>query len=386
MTEAACVRVELASGGYDVIVGRGLLADAGKLVSRVDSFRRVHVLEDAGVPEVVRRAMAASLPGAVSRSSHPVSEDAKSLATLEGMLVALAEAQLERTDLVVALGGGILGDVAGLAAGLHRRGVRVAQCPTTLLAMVDASVGGKTGLNLRATIDGTSVLLKNAVGVFHQPAIVIADVDVLASLPERDLRGGLAECIKHAVIAGEGGEGLLDVRRLTAVLPKVLSRDPHVLTELVHTSVALKASVVAGDERETAFGTTPGRRALNLGHTFAHAIEACDWTRVEVDGGLSHPTHGEAVGLGLIAAARLAELATGLGGTLRGSVERAVAAAGLPTRLACSADVAALLAAMRQDKKASSGRLRLVVPGADGVSMLDDPGDAQLAAAWSAIA
>ena len=385
MTGSACVRVELASGGYDVLVGRGPLGDLGSLLCRIGSFTRVHILEDAGVPVWLRDAAAASLAGVATRSCYSLDESTKSLATLERMLIELAEAQIERTDLVVALGGGILGDVAGLAAGLHRRGVRVAQCPTTLLAMVDASVGGKTGVNLPASINGAGVLLKNAVGVFHQPAIVIADVDALASLPERDLRSGLAECIKHAVISGRDGKGLLNLERLTAALPTVLRRDSELLADLVRSSVGLKASVVAGDERETAAGSTAGRRALNLGHTFAHAIEACDWTRVEVDGALSHPTHGEAVGLGLVAAAQLAGVVSNGDVRVLERVKRAIAEAGLPTRLAGGADFGSLVAAMRHDKKASSGRLRLVIPTDDGVAMLDDPGDGPLIEAWTAV-
>jgi 3-dehydroquinate synthetase len=224
------------------------------------------------------------------------------------MLGDLALAELERSDLVVAMGGGILGDVAGFAAGLHRRGVRIVQCPTTLLAMVDASVGGKTGVNLRAGIDGSPVLLKNAVGVFHQPSLVVADVDALASLEPRELRCGLAECIKHAAISGGSGQDLLSLAGLTDAMPRLLLGDAEVLASLVEQNVGLKARVVAGDERELAIGSTPGRRALNLGHTFAHAIEGCEGTRVEVGGSNQHPKHGEAVGIGLIAAARLAEL------------------------------------------------------------------------------
>ncbi len=382
-----CVRVALADGGYDVRVGRRLLGRLGEVCGDAGiEARRVHIFEDTGVPRERRDATAASLAHAhITRTEFRLDETSKSIATLERALVALAEAQLERSDLVVALGGGILGDVAGLAAGLHRRGVRVVQCPTTLLAMVDASVGGKTGVNLRASIDGSAVLLKNAAGVFHQPSLVVADVDALASLPPRELRGGLAECIKHAVISGEGGRGVLSLAGLNDALPRLLAGDADLLASLVERNVELKAGVVAGDERETATGSTPGRRALNLGHTFAHAIEGCDSTRVTIDGQRTHPRHGEAVGLGLIAAARLAEV-VGMGSLgLREAIEGTVRAAGLPPRLDSAPGEAVLIAAMRQDKKASGGRLRLVLPTSSGVTMLVDPGDEALAEAWRSV-
>jgi 3-dehydroquinate synthase len=383
----ARVRVALAEAGYDVVVGRGLIASLGALCAAAGLRpTRVHVFEDVGVSERVRNAAVESLEARhVTRSEHRLAERTKSIVTLEDMLVSLAQAKVERSDLVVSLGGGVLGDVAGLAAGLHRRGVRVVQCPTTLLAMVDASVGGKTGVNLRASIDDTPVLLKNAVGVFHQPSLVVADVDVLESLPPRELRCGLAECIKHAVIAGPTGWGMLDLARLAGAMPALLGGDRTAMVRLVEQNVQLKAGVVEGDEREMASGDAPGRRALNLGHTFAHAIEACESTRVVVEGEPRHPQHGEAVGLGLIAAAALGEHAGALSAERRGAMTRAISAAGLPTTLQRGVDAATLISAMRQDKKASGGRLRLVMPTSQGVSMLDDPGDATLTRAWSAV-
>jgi len=383
-TPPASVRVALPEGGYFALTGRGLCPRLGDLVRHSGiKVARVHVFEDSGVPRTLRDAAVASFEiRKITRSEFRLNESSKSLATLEQMLVDLAEAGLERTDLVVALGGGILGDVAGLAAGLHRRGVRVVQCPTTLLSMVDASVGGKTAVNLQAGIEGLSVLLKNAVGVFHQPSLVVADVDALASLDSREVRCGLAECIKHAAIAGSAGDGLLSLRNLTESMPRLLARETDLLTSLVTQSVELKAGIVASDERETATGTTPGRRALNLGHTFAHAIEGCETTRVEVDGSRLHPKHGEAVGLGLIAAARLAEVLGVCPKSVRTAIEACVRAAGLPTKLSEAPSDATLIAAMKQDKKAGAGRLHLVLPTADGVMMRDDLGESDLASAW----
>lgn len=385
MTAPARVRVELAEGGYDVHVGLGLLGGLGGLLGHLGPCRRVHLFEDARVPMAVRERAAGSIDARVTRGEYGLDESTKTLATLERMLQELASAGLERSDLVVVVGGGILGDVAGLAAGLHRRGVGVVQCPTTLLAMVDASVGGKTGVNLPAEVGGERVLLKNAVGVFHQPRLVVADIDALASLPEREFRGGLAECIKHAVIAGKDAAGVLDLATLANRLPMGPATDGRVLASLVGENVGLKASVVAGDERELARGAAPGRRALNLGHTFAHAIEGCDGVRVRVDGQPVRPSHGEAVGLGLIASAWLGE---GVGLSPPGMAERiahVVAQAGLPVRLAEAPGVGALLSAMRQDKKSVGGVLRLVIPTREGVSMLDDPGDSALCGAWGRV-
>ncbi|OAB55260.1 hypothetical protein AY599_23515 [Leptolyngbya valderiana BDU 20041] len=381
------VHVSTAGDGYDVLVGRGLLVELGGCCHEAGlNSQRIHVFEDAGVPEKTREVAAGSLGSAtVTRTVLRLDEGSKTIATLERMLVEMAGASLERSDLVVVVGGGILGDVGGLAASLHRRGVRVVQCPTTLLAMVDASVGGKTAVNLRAEISGEGMLLKNAVGAFHQPSLVVADVDALQSLPPRHLRGGLAECIKHAVIAGERGEGLLHLEQLLSAMPTLLAGDPEALVSLVRASVELKAGVVAGDERELATGANAGRRALNLGHTFAHAIEGCGQTRVLVDGHEVHPEHGEAVGLGLIAAAVLAE-ELGLGSAdLTDAIRRTVASAGLPDRLSSGPSVKTLMAAMRQDKKASGGQLRLVLPTPAGVAMRDDPGDEPLSRAWRAL-
>lgn len=383
----APVRVPLADGGYDVLAGQGVLPSLGDACARAGlTPRRLHLFEDASVPERLRDAVAASFADAqVTRSRLRLDEPSKSIATLERMLVDLAEASIERTDLVVALGGGIVGDVAGLAAALHRRGVPVVQCPTTLLAMVDASVGGKTAVNLRASIGGSPVLLKNGVGAFHQPSLVVADVDALPSLDPRQLRCGLAECIKHAIIAGRNGRGMLSLDGLASSLGDLLDGDAGALVSLVRQNVELKARIVSDDEKELARGDTAGRRALNLGHTFAHAIEGCESTRVDVGGVQDHPQHGEAVGLGLIATASFSE-AVGLAPSeLMASIRGVLEAAGLPTRLSKAPATAELIGAMRQDKKAVDGDLRLVLPTASGVRMHDGPGTELLERAWLAI-
>jgi len=386
MSRPEPVRVSLGERSYDVLVGRDLFGSLCQFVHDIRIPQRVHIFEDGGLPLSVREAASASFERVqVSRSVYQLDESTKSLATLHRMLVDLAEAQLERTDVVIALGGGILGDVAGLAGGLHRRGVSVVQCPTTLLSMVDASVGGKTGVNMDATINGAPVMLKNAAGLFHQPVLVVADVNVMDTLPQRERRCGLAECIKHSLIAGRKATEALRLDAAKASMRAVLEGDWSSVAGYVRENVALKAQVVAADEHESAEGDRPGRRALNLGHTFAHAIEACGQTRVDVDGQPLHPAHGEAVGLGLLAAARLAEVCLNVCDELRATVQNALSSVGLPTRLVQSPEPAELIAAMRQDKKARSGQLRLVLPIADGVIMMDDPGDEALQRAWTAI-
>jgi 3-dehydroquinate synthase len=350
----------------------------------------VLVVADAGVADAARGAVAEEMGRLVDAARdrvamHVVSptEQGKSLETLQHVLLACARARLDRGDLVVALGGGIVGDVAGFAAATYRRGLRWVNCPTTLLSMVDASVGGKTGVNLAIGKDprdpGSFDLLKNMVGAFHQPTLVVADCDVLASLPERVFRAGLGECVKHAMIAesvlGEGGRG--ERARLEARLPGVLAREAGAIADLVAWNVALKARVVEGDPFEEASDEAGGRALLNLGHTFGHAIEAT------VDGGLIE--HGQAVALGLIAAAATSEA---LGLVDRGLVEetrRLVRAAGLETRAALG-PISILMSAMGHDKKVIGGRRRLVLPtGREAARIVVDPREDAVAEGWRAI-
>src|SRR5690606_10355905 len=269
----------------------------------------------------------------------PPGEGSKSFAELERVLDRMAAFGLDRTDVVVALGGGVVGDLAGLAAALYMRGIDFVQVPTTLLAQVDSSVGGKTAID---TPRG-----KNLIGAFHQPRLVVADIDVLATLPGRQLRSGWAEVLKHGLIcdaaffdwlAGEGAVGAAGDR---AALERGVVR-----------SVEIKSAVVSEDEKEA------GRRALlNLGHTFGHALEA------ELDFDEARLTHGEAVALGCALAFRFSA-AQGL--CLAAEAERVgqtIAAAGLPTRLAQAGGlrVDGLLKRMAGDKKAEGGRLALVL-------------------------
>ena len=326
---------------YEVLVGDGLLATLGAHAKALKPTR-VAVVTDSNVSELHADAALASLANAgiqAERIVVPAGEASKSFAQLDHVLDQLIAQGLDRRSLVVALGGGVIGDLAGLAAALFMRGIDFIQVPTTLLAQVDSSVGGKTAID---TPRG-----KNLIGAFHQPRLVLADIEVLKTLPVRQVRSGWAEILKHGLIcdpayfewlAGEGAVGA--------------SGDAAALTRAVVRSVEIKAQVVGEDEKEA------DRRALlNLGHTFGHALEV----EVGFDDTL---THGEAVAVGCAMALRYSAL-TGL--CSQADAERAeqgIRAAGLPTRLSdivYSFDAAVLLERMLGDKKAEGGKLTLVL-------------------------
>jgi 3-dehydroquinate synthase len=333
------------SGGafaaYDVVVGRGLLAQAGGRIAPLAKGRTV-IVTDETVAAIHGAALAESLAAAgvnTQTVAVPAGEGSKSFAQLERVLDRLLEIGLDRKDVVIALGGGVVGDLAGLAAALYMRGIDFVQVPTTLLAQVDSSVGGKTAID---TPRG-----KNLVGAFHQPRLVLADIDVLATLPARQVRSGWAEVLKHGLIcdaaffdwlAGEGAEGA--------------SGDPAALERAVIRSVEIKSAVVGEDEKEA------GRRALlEPGHTFGHAVET------EVGFDEDALAHGEAVALGCCMAFRYSAREGLCSAADVARVEAVVAAAGLPTRLAQAGAFAAdrLLALMAGDKKAEGGALTLIL-------------------------
>ncbi|MBW3578283.1 MAG: 3-dehydroquinate synthase [Actinobacteria bacterium] len=327
----ATVRVDLGARGYDVSVGRAILHEVGAVATGLDGARRAVIVTQPRVARHYADPVRAALAGAGLEVHTAVVDDgeqAKSLATLGRLYTELARLPLGRRDVVVALGGGVVGDLAGFLAATWHRGVAVIQVPTTLLAQVDAAVGGKTAINLT---EG-----KNLVGAFHQPVAVVADVATLATLPPRELAAGLAEVAKYGLIRDPTILELLEADPDAA-----LAGDPDLLGELVRRSVAVKAAVVAADEREA-----DERAHLNLGHTYGHAVEAVT--------GYRRYLHGEAVALGTCVALRLGCL---LDLTPRQLVDRAEAVLdrlGLPTR-APQLDRAAVWAAMGRDKKAVGG-------------------------------
>lgn len=382
----------LGTRAYSVLIEPGALRRLGEIVAKLlPSAARAFVVADEGLPAEAGPNAVTSLKNAglaaIIRSLRP-SERVKSLETVGALLVDLTRSKHERGEPVIALGGGIVGDVAGFAAGVYRRGVPVVQCPTTLLAMVDASVGGKTGVNVDiGGATGTEDLKKNMAGVFHQPIAVVADVSVLAWLPDRHFRSGLAECIKHAMIGADWGDaGLWDWTVVN--LDRVLLRDPATLVELVARNVSVKAAVVKADEREEAENAAGGRALLNLGHTFAHAIETLPFLSPDGDPTNAPLQHGEAVGLGLVAAAIAAESMNpalkrdGIAGAVVGMLGRS----GLPTRVAGLPPTERVMEAMAYDKKASGGVMRVVLPTARGrVRVVENPPTSAVAAGIDAL-
>lgn len=389
-TRTETVRIELGERSYDVVVGDGVLASLGERVRAAVGGARAYVVVDANLPsETVSIATDALCAHGYEVSSSTVNalEANKTIATVDRLLHDVAETRHERTDPVIALGGGIVGDVVGFVASSYKRGVPVVQCPTTLLSMVDASVGGKTGVNL-ATRTG---LKKNLVGAFWQPSLVLADVRTLASLEARDLAAGLGECVKHGMIASsDGGPGEVSAGTLFAETGercvRVRMGGFDELVDLVAKNVRVKAAFVAGDEREMAPSSVGGRALLNLGHTFAHAIETIEHLSPDGDPDKAPLRHGEAVGLGLVAATGVAVsmglVDDGFAHDVRVAVERM----GIESRLMGLPKDEDLLERMMHDKKVAAGRLRLVLPVGPGrCRVVEAPTAEAVGAGWDAI-
>lgn len=355
------VRVSPASGAYDIVIGARVLDGLGERAASVTASRRAFVIHDAALPDAVIERALASLESAgfdAATSALAADERRKSIDTVSRLLHECALASLDRHDPIIALGGGLTGDVAGFVAATYKRGCPVIQCPTTLLAMVDAAVGGKTGVNLLLP-DG---LRKNLVGAFHQPRLVLADLSTLETLPDRELRAGLGECLKHGLIARPVDPELWSWT--AANLQGVFGRNAAVLAKLVERNVRVKAHYVAADEREIDAASAASRMMLNLGHTFAHALEALPGLAPP---GMrpadpAHLLHGEAVAYGLIAAAAASRSLNMLSAAYQAAIVRAVGSVGLRVPISGALSVARAMEVMRHDKKAASGRLRLVLP------------------------
>ncbi|MBO1076300.1 3-dehydroquinate synthase [Roseomonas marmotae] len=342
--------VALGQRSYDVVVGEDLLARAGMLMAPVLPARRVAIVSDAHVAPLHLATLREGLEAAEfeirATIGVPPGEGSKSLESFGQVLETLLAAGIDRRTTVIALGGGVVGDLAGFVAASALRGLPFVQIPTTLLAQVDSSVGGKTGINLKAG--------KNLAGAFHQPAVVLADTGTLATLPARELRAGYAEVAKHGLLQGP----LWDWCEAHGA--RAVAGEADALRHAVLESCRLKSAVVAADEREES--AEGGRALLNLGHTFGHALEAeCGY-----DGTL---LHGEAVAIGLGLAARLSARLGHCDAGLPGRVEAHIAAVGLPARirdLPRGFTVEALMGRMRKDKKVRDGALRFVLLRAPG--------------------
>lgn len=381
--EPQVVRVESASAAYDVRVGAGQLADAGPTIrTLLPRARRAVLIADNALPPILAESVAIAL-GAAGLETRALSafagEEHKTLDQAAGLLAAMEQHNLQRSDAVIALGGGSVGDLAGFCAGIHRRGVAFINCPTTLLGMVDAAIGGKTGVNIRTVDrDGKPVLSKNAAGTFHHPALVIADTATLDSLPQREFRAGLAECVKHALIAATPLPESPPLPSETPDALLALAMNPRErLTTFIARQVAIKARFVRIDERETMSDAEGGRALLNLGHTFAHAIETLPGIGL---------LHGEAVALGLVAAAHAGVALRTTDAALPGRVTAVLRAVGLPTSESRLPAAAELIERMTRDKKGLSGAVRVIVPEILGTArVVRDPPIAAIEAGWAAI-
>lgn len=349
--------VSLGDRAYPVRIGAGMAAAAVAAAAEARAAgARVLTVTSPGVRQALPATGAALAAHGPLHVTAADGETAKSAAELARLWDALAEAGLGRDGLVIALGGGVIGDLAGFAAASYLRGIRFIQVPTTLLAMVDSSVGGKTGINLARG--------KNLVGAFAQPAAVLADTDLLRTLPEREFAAGMAEVVKYALL---GDAGLLAELEAAGRL----RWDHPALPGVIRRCVRMKADIVAGDERETA--REGGRALLNLGHTFGHAIEAV--------AGYGAYLHGEAVAIGLGLAAALSRDLGRISPADAARVAAAVAAQGLPTRLREPLPADALLAAMRHDKKNRAGKIRFVLLDGLGAAATADGVDESAARA-----
>ncbi|HEX8872876.1 MAG TPA: 3-dehydroquinate synthase [Candidatus Acidoferrum sp.] len=342
------IAVRSSGGSYEIVCRRALLARTAEYIAPLGKFSSVHVISSPRVWRVLGKRVLRSFTGRSRPLVHLFddAEAAKSLSSVEALARKLVRGGADRKALLVAVGGGVVGDVAGFVAASYLRGIALVQIPTTLVAQVDSSVGGKTGVNLP---EG-----KNLVGAFYPPKLVLVDPDALATLPEREFRGGLAEVIKYGVIADRALFAFLE-----ANLDAILRRDARALLHVIHRSLSIKARVVSADEREAGL-----REILNFGHTFGHVLESV--TRYK------RYQHGEAVAWGMMCAALLSHEVLK---TPAQDVSRIIA---LTRRVGPfpswpSASPSAQLHAMRSDKKTRGGKLRFVLtPGIGRARSCDD--------------
>ena len=351
------VRVDLGDRSYDILAGPGALSELGSQLSLKLKRPRVFVLSDETVARLHMQHLEAALKSAgidiLARIVSP-GEQSKSLSVLDQTLTWLFENGADRSDYLIAFGGGVVGDLAGFTASVMKRGMGFVQVPTTLLAQVDSSVGGKTAIN--------SPHGKNLIGAFYQPRLVIADSDFLTTLPEREIRAGYAEIVKYGLINDPDFFDWLEVHG-----QDVLALKPDAIAEAVARSCQAKADIVAQDEREGGV-----RALLNLGHTFGHALEAANQYGPEL-------LHGEAVGCGMAMALRYSQRAGLADGQDTQRAERLLNASGLITRVT---DLSGgpypaefLLSAMKQDKKARAGRVPLILTRGIGRAFIQPDAD-----------
>ena len=333
------VKVPLGDRSYSIKIGNGLLPRLGGECRRLKLGKRCAVVTDRSVGRLYAKAALASLRQAGFTPVEirvPAGETAKSLKTIQTCYDKLARHRIERSSFIVALGGGVVGDMAGFLAASYLRGIGFVQVPTTLLAQVDSSVGGKVGVNLKAG--------KNLVGAFYQPRLVLCDLDTLKTLPKRELRAGLAEVIKYGII-----DDAALFRRLERTMPELLRLEPKGMAHIVARSCQIKARIVEQDERESSL-----RAILNYGHTIGHALEAVSR--------YGKYLHGEAISIGQVAASKISRDVLGLPQTEVNRIKCLFDQAGLPTSVRLTnPQLARVFAAMKLDKKVSGGEVKFVL-------------------------
>jgi len=341
--ELTTVRVALGARAYDIVIGRGLLASLGARVAALKPGAQAAIVTDATVERLLIGAATSALAAAGIKATHvsvPPGEGSKSIAMFERVCDALIAARIERGDVVVALGGGVVGDLAGFCAAAVRRGLDYVQVPTTLLAQVDSSVGGKTAINSRHG--------KNLIGAFYQPILVVADTTLLDHLPEREFRAGYAEVAKYGLLGDAGFFAWLEANADDVFAGRATARE-----HAIATSCRMKAEIVARDERETG-----DRALLNLGHTFGHAFEAAA-------GFSDRLLHGEAIALGMSLAFEFSAAHGLIAPAEAERVKRHLGKVGLPTHISevpgGVPGVDALMELMAQDKKVKRGRLTFIL-------------------------
>lgn len=372
MSEDGRVQIDLefpaASRTCAIHLGAGLLGSCGTIIAELVSGRRAVIVCDSAIAQTHAQAAARSLAEAAFEAAivpMDANEEHKSLQSVADLYGAFLDFGLDRSCPVIALGGGIITDTAGLAAATFMRGVPLINIPTTLLGMVDAAIGGKTGVNF--PLPGSETLGKNLIGAIHQPVAVLMDVEALTTLPPRFFACGLAECVKHALIADPEMLEWMESHADDLRPPRAAD-----LVSFIARHVEIKTDFVKRDERESGV-----RMFLNLGHTFAHAIE----TRPELN-----LEHGEAVALGLLAACAAGEHLGMTEPSLRRRLAALLPRLGLPTRLAQRPPMNEVLAAMRSDKKSRAGSIRLIIPVAAGVvEVVDGPPEQAVGAGIDAI-
>ncbi len=341
--EIITVPVPLKNSPYEILIGSGILTRTGELASKVVKPCRCVVISD----EVVAALHAAGVLESLRSSGFephlltvPTGEASKSMVVAADLCDRMIQLGLDRKSTVFALGGGVVGDLAGFVASIHYRGIPVIQLPTTVVAQVDSSIGGKTGVN--------SPLGKNLIGTFHQPRLVLSDTVTLSSLPERIFQEGLAEAIKHAVIADEP---------MLSLLPPDRSGN---LSPLIARNASIKARIVGEDE----FETEGSRALLNFGHTIGHAIEAV--------AGYGKLSHGECVAIGMIAALDLSVRLAGLPSDQAVRIKDVIIACGLPVTIPADLPTDAILVALARDKKFDAGAIRFVLTSKLGTAFVSD--------------